>query len=137
MDPIVVGLVHWVHVFLGIFWFGTILYTRLVLFPAFKTLPAEISTPARRSMVSGNARTYTYIFSYGTVIAGAIRGALTGVFGQLDTAYGITYLAALVIGIAMLAFNFSPWFGAPIFRKLYVGGFPVMFTLMVLMRFGY
>jgi hypothetical protein len=36
----------------------------------------------------------------------------------------------------MLAFNFAPGFEHPIFRKLYVGGFPVMFTLMVLMRFG-
>jgi len=136
VDPIVVGVVHWVHVFLGIFWFGTILYTRLVLFPAFKTLPAEISTAARRSMVSGNARNWTYLFSYGTVVMGVIRGAMAGVFGQLATAYGLTYLAALGIGVAMLAFNFSPWFRAPIFRTLYVAGFPVMFTLMVLMRFG-
>jgi uncharacterized membrane protein len=137
MDPLVVGVIHWVHVLLGIFWFGTILYTRLVLGPALRTLPTDTEAAARGAMVSGNARRYTYLFSYGTVIAGVVRGAVTGVFGQLDTLYGETYLLALALGVAMLAFNFAPGFGHPIFRKLYVGGFPVMFTLMVLMRFGY
>ena len=136
MDLLVVGIVHWIHVFLGIFWFGTILYSRLILFPAFRTLPKETEAAVRRAMVSGNARNYTYVFAFGTVIFGIIRGAMTGVFSQLDTAYGITYLAALFIGVAMLAFNFAPGFGHPIFRTLYVAGFPVMFTLMVLMRFG-
>jgi len=136
VDPIVVGIVHWIHVFLGIFWFGTILYSRLILFPAFRTLPKETEAAVRRAMVSGNARNYTYVFAFGTVIFGVIRGAITGVFSQLDTAYGITYIAALVVGVALLLFNFAPGFGHPIFRKLYVGGFPVMFTLMVLMRFG-
>ena len=136
MDPLVVGIVHYIHVFLGIFWFGTILYSRLVLGPAYRTLPKDTEAAIRRAMVSGNARRYTYVFAYGTVIFGIIRGAITGVFSELNTAYGITYLAALVIGVAMLAMNFAPGFGHPIFRKLYVGGFPVMFTLMVLMRFG-
>jgi len=60
-----------------------------------------------------------------------------GVFTELGTAYGVTYLAALALGALMLAFNFLPWFRAPIYRQLYVAGFPVMFTLMVLMRFGF
>ena len=136
MDPIVVGVIHWLHVFLGIFWFGTILYSRLVLNPVYATLPPEVLKSIRAKMVTGNARRWTYAFSYGTVILGIIRGAVTGVFAQLDTAYGITYLAALVIGVFMLVLNFSPYFPQPIWRKVYVGGFPVMFTLMVLMRFG-
>jgi hypothetical protein len=136
MDPLLVGIVHWLHVFLGIFWFGTILYTRIVLFPALATLPAETYAAARKAMVSGNAQMWTRIFSYGTVVLGIIRGAMTGVFAQLDTAYGITYLIALAVGVFMLALLYAPVFGAPIWRKVYVGGFPVMFTLMVLMRFG-
>ena len=36
----------------------------------------------------------------------------------------------------MIGLLYAPWFRAPIWRKVYVGGFPVMFTLMVLMRFG-
>ncbi len=136
MDPLVVGIVHWLHVFLGIFWFGTILYTRIVLFPAFQTLPPDTVATVRKAMVSGNAQRWTLVFSWGTVILGVIRGAANGVLGQLGTAYGITYLAALAIGVFMLALLYAPFFGAPIWRKVYVVGFPVMFTLMVLMRFG-
>lgn len=136
MDPVVVGIVHWLHVFLGIFWFGTILYTRLVLFPAFQTLPPDTVATVRKAMVSGNAQRWTMVFSWGTVLLGVVRGAVTGVFAELTTPYGITYLAALAIGVFMLALLYAPFFGAPIWRKVYVGGFPVMFTLMVLMRFG-
>ena len=136
MDPIVVGVIHWLHVFLGIFWFGTILYSRLVLGPVYRTLPPDVLADLRRKMVTGNARRWTYTFSYGTVILGIIRGAVTGVFTQLDTAYGLTYLAALAVGVFMLALNFSPFFPQEIWRKAYVAGFPVMFTFMVLMRFG-
>jgi hypothetical protein len=123
-------------VFLGIFWFGTILYTRIVLFPALAALPPDTYATARKVMVTGNAQMWTRIFSYGTVVLGILRGALTGVFARLTTAYGITYLVALVVGVFMIALLYAPWFSAPIWRKVYVGGFPVMFTLMVLMRFG-
>ena len=137
MDPLVIGVIHWLHVFLGIFWFGTILYTRVILFPLFKTLPAEYVQAVRAAMVGDPAaRRWTYLFSYGTVIMGTIRGAVTGVFTDLATAYGITYVVALAVGIFMLMLNFSPFFRAPVWRRVYVAGFPVMFTLMVLMRFG-
>ena len=69
MDPLIVGTVHWVHVFLGVFWFGTILYTRVILFPLMGSVPAEHVKPIREAMVGDPAaRRWTYIFSYGTVI---------------------------------------------------------------------
>ena len=40
------------------------------------------------------------------------------------------------VGVFMLSLNFSPLVRAPLYRQVYVAGFPVMFTLMVLMRFG-
>jgi uncharacterized membrane protein len=135
VDPLIVVLIHWVHVFFGVFWFGTILYTRLVLFPALRTLPDDQYQAARRAMVSGNARRWTYTFGFGTVIFGILRGLVIGVFSRLDTAYGATYLVALVLGVFMLVINFGPW-SHPWFPKLFVASFPVMFTLMVLMRFG-
>lgn len=137
MDLLVVGLVHWLHVFFGVFWFGTILYTRLILFPSLRTLPKEQEQAVRQAMLTGRGRQFTMLFAYGTVIMGIIRGAITGVFGRLDTAYGITYLASLLIGVAMVVYLFAPlpW-SHPVLPKLYVWAFPVMFTLMVLMRFG-
>jgi len=107
-----------------------------VLFPALQTLPPDTYAAARRAMVSGNAKRWTLVFSYGTVALGIVRGAMAGAFGQLDSVYGLTYLASVAVGVFMLALLYAPWFGAPVWRKVYVGGFPVMFTLMVLMRFG-
>jgi uncharacterized membrane protein len=34
-------LVHWLHIFSGIFWFGSILYLAFVLIPALTRLPLE------------------------------------------------------------------------------------------------
>ncbi|MGH2491344.1 MAG: hypothetical protein ACRDF9_07525 [Candidatus Limnocylindria bacterium] len=135
MDPLLVGVIHWIHVFFGVFWFGTVLYTRLVLLPALRTLPDEQYQNVRRAMLSGNARRWTYTFGYGTIVFGILRGAVNGVFAQLDTPYGVTYLAALVLGVFMLVINLGPW-SHPLFPTLFVWSFPVMFTLMVLMRFG-
>jgi hypothetical protein len=73
----------------------------------------------------------------GTVGLGILRGVVIGVHERLDTAYGLTYLAALVIGLAMLVWLLVPWLKQPIFGKLYVAGFPLMFSLMVAMRFGW
>lgn len=138
MDVLVTAIVHWVHVFLGIFWFGTVLYTRLVLFPSLKSLPSGTDRTVREALLSGRSRAYTMLFAYGTVTLGIIRGAITGVFTQLDTLYARTYLAALTLGVIMVVYLFAPLpFRHPILPKLYVAAFPVMFTLMVLMRFGY
>ena len=138
MDVLILGTVHWLHVFFGVFWFGTILYTRLVLFPSLATLPKEQEQAVRQAMLHGRGRQFTMLFAYGTVIFGIIRGAMNGAFSRLDTPYGITYLASLAIGVTMLVYLFAPLpFRHPVLPTLYVWAFPVMFTLMVLMRFGY
>ena len=138
MDVLVLGIVHWLHVFFGVFWFGTILYTRLILFPSLATLPKDDERAVRQAMLSGRGKQFTMLFAYGTVILGIVRGAMTGIFARLDTAYGLTYLAALTIGVVMLIYLFAPLpFSHPLLPKLYVWAFPLMFTLMVLMRFGY
>ena len=63
---------------------------------------------------------------------------MAGAWSDLGSAYGVTYLAALVIGVLMVSFVTIGWPpDRPIFQKLYVAGFPVMFTLMVAMRFGF
>jgi hypothetical protein len=50
----------------------------------------------------------------------------------------MTYLAALVIGVLMVSYVTIGWPpDRPLYQKLYIAGFPVMFTLMVAMRFGY
>ncbi|TMC55235.1 MAG: hypothetical protein E6J19_13505 [Chloroflexi bacterium] len=134
---LVTAIVQWLHVIFAIYWFGTILFTRMVLFPTLRRIP-EHETAVRTEMVVGPARRLTIIASTGTVALGILRGALTGVWSDLATPYGITYLGALVIGLLMVSYITIGWpNGRPVYGKLYVAGFPVMFTLMVAMRFGY
>jgi hypothetical protein len=137
MYVVTLAVVHWLHVILAVYWFGTILFTRLVLFPALRQIP-EHEAAVRKQLVVGPSRRLTMIASTGTVALGILRGAMTGVWSSLDSLYGITYLIALVIGVLMVSFVTVGWPpDRPIFQKLYVAGFPVMFTLMVAMRFGY
>ena len=82
--------------------------------PTLATLRPDTYAAAHKAMVSGNAQLWTRLFSYGTVALGIIRGVMTGVFAQLDTAYGVTYLAALALEVFMLALLYSPWFRAAI-----------------------
>jgi uncharacterized membrane protein len=136
VDVIVVAVVHWLHVMFALYWFGTILFTRLVLFPSLARIP-EHEAAVRRALVEGPARRLTIIASIGTVGLGILRGAMSGALSDLTSAYGLTYLAALIIGLAMLSYITIGFPKGPLWGKLYVAGFPVMFTLMVAMRFGY
>jgi hypothetical protein len=137
VDLIALAVVHWLHVICAIYWFGTILFTRMVLFPALRQIP-EQATAVRKALVVGPSRQLTIVAATGTVGLGIVRGALTGVWSNLTTAYGITYLIALVVGALMFSFVALGWPpDRPIYAKLYVAGFPIMFTLMVMMRFGY
>jgi uncharacterized membrane protein len=134
---IALSVVQWLHVIFAVYWFGTILFTRMVLFPALRQIP-EHEAAVRKQLVVGPSRRLTQIASTGTVVLGIIRGSMTGVWDNLGSAYGVTYLTALVIGTLMMsyvAFGWPP--DRPLYQKLYVAGFPVMFTLMVAMRFGY
>ena len=137
MFLIALAVVQWLHVILAVYWFGTILFTRMVLFPALREIP-EHEPAVRKQLVVGPARRLTMIAATGTVALGIVRGAMTGVWSSLGTAYGITYLAALLIGVLMASYVTIGWpADRPLYQKLYVAGFPVMFTLMVAMRFGY
>ena len=137
LDLITLAVLQWLHLIFAVYWFGTILFTRMVLFPALRQIP-EHEAAVRTQLVVGPSRRLTMIASTGTVALGILRGTLTGVWSNLGTLYGITYLTALVIGVLMVSFVTIEWpSGRSIYQKLYVAGFPLMFTLMVAMRFGY
>jgi hypothetical protein len=137
VDTAVVIVVHGLHVFSGVFWLGTVLFTRGMLFPALRELPGNTDAVVRGALVSDRNRRITYTVATATVGLGLLRGILDGVFGRLTTTYGLTYLTAAIVGLAMLAWLTGPWLKTPLFAKLYVCGFFVMFSLMVAMRFGY
>ena len=135
MELILVATVHWVHVAFSAYWTGTVLHSRLVVFPALRKLPPEY-LPAVRRATSDRRR--TLVGAWGTVVFGVLRGILGGVAAQLSTPYGLTFLASLVVGTLMAVWLSGPWpKQTGIFDRLYVAGFPVILALMVAMRFGY
>jgi uncharacterized membrane protein len=160
--------VQWLHVFLGIFWFGSTLYVDFILIPGLQTLaPGK----AREAGAAVGAQAFRIIPAVAglTILLGVIRGTAFGPIksiGDLGTTYGITWLVALVAAIATLYWGLrvltpaveklnavpdseatqadgtpSPRLAAiidDIKRKarLELIGFLVIFTAMILMRFG-
>lgn len=155
MYPIALFVLQWLHVVFAILWFGSVLYTNIVLFPGLKTLGAEDEAAVLALLRTGRGYHTTLVMSIGTVSLGILRGIVGGALQSLDTAYAVTYLAALAIGLAMVGWLlFNPFRRRlqslrpgpeadllarqqQLFGKVYLAGFPVIFTLMIAMRFGY
>lgn len=91
------------------------------------------------------------------ILLGIVRGVAGGVLGHLGTAYGLTWIASLLVATALLLFGLrvitpaaeklqhtpqGPEFDAEVNRlKGYtfaeLGVFLVIISLMIAMRFGY
>jgi uncharacterized membrane protein len=152
-------ITQWLHVFLGVLWFGGTLYINLILIPALLPLPREKQqeVAARISPMTTRVLRPTAILVIALgFIRGTFLGALHGVQDVVGTTYGMTWLVAL-IG-ALLLFGFIEVIFDPIVRRLNTAkgdaeydatlkrvqvfaalelvGFFAIFTCMILMRFG-
>lgn len=157
-------VIQWLHVLLGIFWFGNAIAVAVIFIPAISTLPI----PTQRQVGGHYAEIAERIFKIvapAVIITGIVRGTLFGPIRSLEaltTAYGITWLVALiaaiatflwglyVIGGASRVLNSAPLTadGGPtpeleraiarikLVATLELLGFLVVFTCMILMRFG-
>jgi uncharacterized membrane protein len=150
-------VLQWLHVFLGIFWFGAVLYSDFVLVPVIQGLK-----PATQLEVAGpiGRRTVQVIIpvALGVIVLGVLRGVAGGVLGSLGSAYGLTWLVSLVVGCATLAWGV--WVVTPAINKIRevasgspalaeaisrvkvlafieLGLFLVVLSLMIALRFGY
>jgi uncharacterized membrane protein len=161
-------VVQWLHVLLGIIWFGTVLYNALILIPAIATMPLGRQRELGRVLGPQAEKVITPV-AMAVIALGVVRGTLFGPIkgpADLATAYGITWLVALafaigayfwggrVVGAALERMNAVPEAeatdreGKPtprlaatvedVKRKmvLELGFFAVIFTCMILMRFG-
>jgi len=148
--------VQWLHVLLGILWFGFALSMHFIISPALAEMPEaqQQKTTFRVGEIGGKVFPVVGIL---ILLLGIIRGTLLGpidsfadIFG---TAYGITWLVALLATVAL--FITGARFIAPTFARMKetddfpaaaarlrrittfdLGLFFVIFTCMVLMRFG-
>jgi uncharacterized membrane protein len=150
--------VQWLHVLGGIFWFGGVLFANVVMFPAVQRLGPTASRDLFRQMTPRMLRIMEPV-AVTTILLGFLRGTVFGSIRGLDafgTAYGLTWLVGLVAAIAvfllgMRLFRVSERIFAgdptdPTFvtqmRSLQIQGgasmlgFFVVFTCMILMRFG-
>lgn len=164
MDWVVVGA-QWLHVLLGIIWFGNSLVVAAILIPSLNRLPI----PMQREVGSRYGEQANRLFDVLVpvlIILGVVRGTLLGpiknvgdVFGS---SYGVTWLIALVAAIgtflwgrilingAIRRMNAAPLNDdgtataqleaetarVKLVVVLELVGFLVIFTCMILMRFG-
>jgi uncharacterized membrane protein len=96
-------LIQWLHVLLGIFWFGSTLYLDVVVIPAVLTLPLEQQRSVSKPLTIFSIRVLTPAAIL-VIVLGLIRGIVFGPVRSLDfvlgTAYGITFLLAFLAAVA-------------------------------------
>lgn len=123
-----------IHLLFAIFWFGSLLYTELVLWPKMRgiNLLAEVQAPLRNP----SGRLLIAIPVVGTIVTGYARGAVDGVFDKLFTLYGLFFVIAAICGTSMIVWwaSFPPRTMKTSWRMFY-SGFWVLFALMLGLRF--
>ncbi len=156
MDIWVVAILQWLHVFFGIFWFGSTLTIDFLVVPTLQSLPPPVQQAFGGALGKRAPRVITPI-AVTTIVLGLIRGIAGGVIGRLDSLYGLTWVAAFFLGTGLLVFSLrvlgpaverlqqtapGAEFDAALARtkRLTVselGGFLIVLVLMIAMRFGY
>ena len=163
MDWFVVA-VQWTHVLLGILWFGTVLSLDVIVIPAINRFPI-VAQRDLSSAIAARATPLFQVVVPTIVVLGVIRGTVLGPIKGIDalaTAYGVTWLVGLVVTVATYLWGLrvivpairamdsapvggdgvpTPALTAATERVkqvvlLELLGFLVIFTCMILMRFG-
>jgi uncharacterized membrane protein len=164
MDWITVA-VQWAHVLLGILWFGTVLSLDVIVIPAINRLPI-VAQRDISAAIGARATPLFRVVVPAIIVLGIVRGTVLGPIRSVDalvgTAYGWTWLFALaatigtyLYGLLVLVPAIGRMEATPVASdgaataelaaatdrvKRLVGieliGFLVIFTCMVLMRFG-
>jgi uncharacterized membrane protein len=157
--------VQWLHVLLGILWFGNALVLDVIVIPAINRMPI-VSQREVASYIGSRATPIFHVVVPSIVVLGIIRGTVMGPIKSVEvlfgSAYGLTWLTAL--GATIVTYLFGLFVIIPALRRMdqapiaadgsptptlatatdrvkrLVGleliGFLVIFTCMILMRFG-
>lgn len=157
--------VQWLHILLAILWFGNTLSLATITIPALNRLPLVRQQEVGAVLGQQGLRVID-IVGPAVIILGIVRGTVFGPIRDTDalfgTAYGLTWLVALVVATA--TFLWGRYVIVPATRALAkapvnadgtataelsealkraklvtvieLAGFLVVFTCMILMRFG-
>lgn len=157
MTMVLLVVVHWLHVLAGTVWFGGQVFGSLVLTPALLSRPAAEA----RELVQGMGRWAGPVMGGSgmlVLLLGIVRGTVLGPVRSLDalfsTAYGLTFLAALLLTLFVMGYSGKVrgrmaervWDGdayrpgaAEYLRRtgaVTLAGLTAIVLCMVLMRFG-
>ena len=148
--------VQWLHVLLGILWFGYALSMYFLVTPALRELPAAQGRVTNARLGEIGKKTFPFV-GLAVLALGVIRGTVFGPINSVDdlfgTAYGWTWLVALVTTVALFytgaryigptfeGLKDTPDYAGSVTRlrrisTIDLGLFFVVFTCMILMRFG-
>ena len=129
-------VLHWLHVLFAVTWFGGHIARVLLVEPAVRTLP-EASQVAFNGYVEKYATRLYVPVIIGVGITGILLGTVFGPVKSFDvllgTPYGLTFLVAVVFGIALAVPTKPQWMDR---LHLDLVAFLVVLSAMVLMHFG-
>ena len=129
-------ILHWLHVLFAVTWFGGQIARVLLVEPAVRTLPAESQAAFNRYVEKHATRIYVPVI-VGVGVTGILRGTVFGPVQSLDallgTPYGLTFLAAVALGL-FLAVPTKPAWAQRVHADAVA--FLAVFTAMILMHFG-
>jgi uncharacterized membrane protein len=133
MNTLIITL-HSLHLFFAAVWIGSLIYTEAILWPRMRAI-------GQLELVQGTLRTVQVrqligVSIVGTIVTGYARGVVDGVFDRLFSTYSVLFLTAAALGIAMLMW----WVHFPTRDRkigwfLFYSSFPVIFALMIALRF--
>ncbi len=158
-------VVQWLHVFCGIFWFGSRLVVTFILLPTMRRVPQAKQRDFLGELVRHFVRVEP-LLGIATLVLGFLRGTVFGQVTSLDAAfgtpYGLTWTTALVLGVAiailggLVGSNFVKLQFIPVaddgssqvafdrqlaktqrYSRLSLALFLLIFSCMILLRFGY
>ncbi|GCE29778.1 hypothetical protein KDA_52620 [Dictyobacter alpinus] len=97
-------IIQWFHVLLGIFWFGSVLYLNVIVIPTILRFPVEQQRIITVPLGAFTERILTPV-SILVILLGIVRGTVLGPIHDLSfllgTSYGITFLVAMLMTIAL------------------------------------
>ena len=160
-----VFVVQWLHVLLAVMWFGNSLVLAAVTIPALDRLPLVRQQEVGAQLGERGVRVFDVV-GPAVIVLGFLRGTVFGQIKDAEalfgTTYGLTFLLALIVAIA--TFLWGRYIIVPATRTLATApvapdgsptpeldaalerakrvtvleliGFFVIFTCMILMRFG-
>ena len=104
-------VVQWLHVLLGLFWFGSALYVDVILIPAISHLSLERQRELGAALGVRGVAVFRIVAPL-IILLGFVRGTVFGPIKSLDvltTAYGLTWLVALVVTIGLYRWAFTTY----------------------------